>query len=105
MLQITDVNERRPRCKRCGCLANLVWVDDPAERRELLAVLRQGKTVSFINLLRSKTGCELSEGKATAQHIAGEGGVCHRCGTSLGGAGIWDCSKCSSTNLIWEEPT
>ncbi len=34
-LTIREVNARRPRCKRCGCTADLAWLDDPAARRDL----------------------------------------------------------------------
>ena len=39
MLTIAEVNQRRPRCAKCGCTADLLDIQDAALRQELLGLL------------------------------------------------------------------
>ena len=101
MLSLLDVNSRRPRCRQCGCLYDLVEVDEPADRRELAGLHASDDFLQFMPRIRQMTGCGVGEAKATYLHLAKVGGQCHRCGTPLPSADIVDCAKCKSLNLVW----
>ncbi len=102
MLSIFEVNSRRPRCRQCGCLADVVAVEEGADRRELFDIYTADQFLRFVPRIREISGCGIGEAKATYLHLAAAGRKCHRCSTLLGLGEIVDCSKCESLNLVWE---
>lgn len=101
MLSLRDVNSRRPRCRQCGGLYDLVEVPEPADRRELARLHESDAFLQFMPRIRQITGSGVGEAKATYLHRAKVGGQCHRCGAPLPSADIADCAKCKSLNLVW----
>ena len=102
MLTIAEVNQRRPRCAKCGCTADLLDIQDAALRQELLVLLRQELHVDFVKLFVLRVGCQLINAKATHEHIARAERKCHRCKTPLEPGDVVDCLKCRSVNLVWD---
>jgi hypothetical protein len=103
MLTIEEVNQRRPRCKKCGCLYDLVKPIEVEQRLQLYAYFKQSDFVRFVKHIREFTSCSLGEAKATYLHLAAAGRFCHRCKESLASGSCVDCGKCKSLNLVWDD--
>ena len=101
MPSILEVNSRRPRCLQCGCLADVVEVQDLEDRRELARMRASDEFLRFIPRIREITGCGVAEAKATYLHLAKIDRQCHRCSARLEPGDVVDCPKCRSLNLIW----
>src|SRR5262245_46027910 len=101
MLTIAIANQRRPRCLRCGCLADLASVDEPARQAELFEIFSRNEMAKFSARIRELTNCSLAEAKATYLHLALAEGICHRCRTPLPPGSVVDCPKCQSLNVVW----
>ena len=101
MLSLLDVNTRRPRCRQCGCLYDMVEVADERDRRELAELHAANEFLQFVPRIRQLTRCGIGEAKATYLHLAKAGRECHRCDTPLASGEIVDCAKCKSLNLVW----
>ena len=101
MLSLLEVNARRPRCRQCGSLSDMVEVAGHADRRELAGLHAANEFLQFVPRIRQLTQCGIGEAKATYLHLAKSGGQCHYCGTPLASADIVDCAKCKSLNLVW----
>lgn len=100
-LSIQEINTRRPRCPRCGCLADMVWIASTEERRCLAVIRGEEGAIAFARALREATGCSIAEAKATDHHLTTRAAGCHRCKEPLPIEGIVDCPKCHSANLVY----
>jgi hypothetical protein len=101
-MNIDEVNQRKPRCKQCGCSSELIWVADDAARAALNARVVKNDFLGFIPAIRTMTSCSHGVAKATLAHIALPGRRCHRCKLILSEGAIVDCGHCKSLNLVWE---
>lgn len=101
-MNIDEVNQREPRCKQCGCLSELIWVDDKVGRAALHAKAAKADFLGFVPAIRAMTSCSIGEAKATFMHVALPGRRCHQCKSVLGDGAIVDCLRCKSLNLVWE---
>ena len=102
MLSINEVNKRTPRCNRCGCFVDLVWIEDPEIRKAVFEIKKSNKSIQFIAKLREITKCSLGEGKATLIHSTSRISGCIRCEKKFEEIGILDCSSCGALNLVWQ---
>ena len=100
-LTIDQVNARRPRCARCGCLGDIAWTNDPKLRETLLRLDSNDDVMAFFSTVRQHTGCGLGEAKALRMHLANPNRTCHRCGEPLSDGEVVDCAKCQSVNIVW----
>jgi hypothetical protein len=98
-LTFQEANERRPRCRECGCLADFVFVSDQTERKRLGELISQGRTMTFMDQLQRTTGCSILESKATYTHLIGRDGLCHRCHSTVPDGDIADCPNCGAVNI------
>ena len=101
MLTISAVNQRRPRCRQCGCLSDFASVKTAAHRAELFEIFSHNEFLKFVPRIRELTSCSIGEAKATYLHLALSGSTCHRCKALLPVGEVVDCSKCKSLNIVW----
>jgi hypothetical protein len=102
MLTISTANQRRPRCRQCGCLSDFASVEDPSHQAELFEIFAHNEFLKFVPRIREFTNCSIGEAKATYLHLALAGRVCHRCQELLPSGEVVDCSKCHSLNIVWQ---
>jgi hypothetical protein len=55
-------------------------LDDLQLRLELLALLREGKKIEAIKLLRTRTGAQLKDAKEQVEQLAAENGIVTKSG-------------------------
>lgn len=101
-MNIDEVNQRKPRCKQCGCSSELIWIADDAARAALYARVVKGDFLGFVPAIRTLTSCSIGEAKATFMHVALSGRRCHNCKSVLVEGATVDCERCKSLNLVWE---
>ena len=101
-MNIDEVNQRSPRCTRCTCTSELVWVKDDDDRASLYAKVAKDDFLGFVPAIRTMTSCSIGEAKATFMHVALSGRRCHWCKSELSEGAIVDCQRCKSLNLVWE---
>src|SRR5262245_25320545 len=99
MLTEDEVRTRDPACQQCSHVFRVAGPLSLALRCELETLLREGKPVVAIRLIREKTGCSLPDAKGTFEHLVIRSGLCHRCKAPLVGADYEDCQRCGALNI------
>jgi ribosomal protein L40E len=86
----------------CGqCQALVVWPKDLlAEAKAAIAQAARRDPPAAAQLLQSRYGLDLREGKTLVVHVTRTSGICHRCNSPLEG-GETNCPKCHAANLNW----
>jgi hypothetical protein len=88
-------------CERCQS----EWLSptglDPSIRKEVVKLFSGKDPIKAIKLLRESSGLDLENAKGVNNHMARAPGVCHRCGGSLDGSELCQCSKCHALNYDW----
>jgi ribosomal protein L40E len=86
----------------CGqCQTVVVWPKELASAaKAAIAGIARRDPHSAAELVESRYGLDLREGKALAVHVTRNPGICHRCNSPVAG-GETLCSKCHAANLDW----
>src|SRR5213593_2230627 len=84
----------------CGqCQTIVVWPGELAtEAKASIAAAVRRDPVSAAQLVESRYGLDVREGKALVVHVTRSSGICHRCGSRVT-HGETLCSKCHAANL------
>jgi hypothetical protein len=83
--------------------AELPFCYSKASRREVrreISELKSQSAPKAMILLKTKTGCDLAQSKASVLHIRTADSSCHYC-SAVVARGALLCSQCMSVNLDW----
>jgi hypothetical protein len=86
-------------CPQCRAPVLLFEGLAPEVRREISELKSQSAPKAMI-LLKTKTGCDLAQSKASVLHIRTADSSCHYCNAVVA-RGALLCSQCMSVNLDW----